>query len=136
MNLVAKEFVAARDDKRGVLILSQFAGSSRELVDAIIVNPYDEESLCHSLLRALTMSEDEQAARMESMREHVRSHNIFAWAAQILADCSRLHRRRQLNGLLQGMDGPAKQAVISSDRSADENVLRWPAPAKNVARNS
>ncbi len=136
MNLVAKEFVAARDDQRGVLILSQFAGSSRELVDAIIVNPYDEESLCQSLQRALAMKDDEQAARMESMREHVKSHNIFAWAAQILADCSRLHRRRQLNGLLQGMYGPAKQAAAASDRAADENVVRWPLPSKNAARNS
>ena len=136
MNLVAKEFVAAREDKRGVLILSQFAGSSRELVDAVIVNPYDEESLCHSLLRALTMGEDEQAARMESMREHVRTHNIFAWAGQILADCSRLHRRRQLNDLLQGMDGPAKQTAASTDRSTPENVVRWPLPGKNLVRNS
>ncbi|MGH6677304.1 MAG: trehalose-6-phosphate synthase, partial [Xanthobacteraceae bacterium] len=132
MNLVAKEFVASRDDNRGVLILSQFAGSSRELVDAIIVNPYDEESMCRSLLRALTMGEEEQAARIESMREHVRSHNIFAWAAQILTDCSMLHRRRQLNDLLQGMDGPAKQAGMS----ADENVVHWPLSGKSIARNS
>lgn len=105
MNLVAKEYIAARDDMRGVLILSQFAGSSRELVDALIVNPYDEEGLSQNLLRALTMNDDEQAARMKSMREHVKTHNVFAWAAEILGDAASLHRRRQLNRLIEQMNG-------------------------------
>jgi trehalose-6-phosphate synthase len=101
MNLVAKEFCAAREDERGVLVLSQFAGSARELIDALIVNPYDEEGLSLSLLRALTMGGDEQATRLKSMREHIKSHNVFAWAADILGDASALHRRRQLNNILQ-----------------------------------
>jgi trehalose 6-phosphate synthase len=101
MNLVAKEFVAAREDERGVLVLSQFAGSSRELVDALIVNPYDEEGLSQSLLRALMMGTEEQAARLKSMRDYVKSHNVFAWAADILGDASTLHRRRQLNNILR-----------------------------------
>jgi trehalose 6-phosphate synthase len=101
MNLVAKEFCAAREDERGVLVLSQFAGSSRELIDALIVNPYDEEGLSQSLLRALTMKSDEQATRLKSMREHIKAHNVFAWAADILGNASTLHRRRQLNNILQ-----------------------------------
>jgi trehalose-6-phosphate synthase len=132
MNLVAKEFVAARDDGRGVLILSQFAGSSRELVDALIINPYDDESLSQCLLRALNMNEDEQRARMESMREHVKSHNIFAWAAEILGDASRLHHRRQLNGLLNQMHKPKKDAKV--DMNAGENVLAWPHAASKPGR--
>ncbi|MFY9287939.1 MAG: trehalose-6-phosphate synthase [Alphaproteobacteria bacterium] len=110
MNLVAKEFISARDDERGVLVLSQFAGSSRELVDALIVNPYNEEGLSQSFLRALTMSPEEQAARIKSMREQVKLRNVFAWAAEILRDASSLHRRRELNNLLQGhMNGVALQ---------------------------
>ncbi|MGE3623554.1 MAG: trehalose-6-phosphate synthase, partial [Bdellovibrionales bacterium] len=101
MNLVAKEFVASRDDDRGVLILSQFAGSSRELVDALIVNPYNEEELANNLQRGLTMSAEEQAMRMKSMRDHVRSHNVYAWAAEILSDAARLHQRRRFDVLLQ-----------------------------------
>ena len=69
MNLVAKEFVAARDDEQGVLILSQFTGAARELAEALIVNPYDFEQCAAAMHLALTMSPEEQRARMRSMRE-------------------------------------------------------------------
>jgi trehalose 6-phosphate synthase len=124
MNLVAKEFIAAREDERGVLILSQFAGSSRELIDALIVNPYDEEGLSQNLLRALTMNEEEQTTRMKSMREQVRTHNVFAWAAEILGDASNLHRRRQLNGLLENMNSTNDGSSLN--QSPQENVIAWP----------
>ncbi|HUY68672.1 MAG TPA: trehalose-6-phosphate synthase, partial [Alphaproteobacteria bacterium] len=124
MNLVAKEFIAAREDERGALILSQFAGSSRELIDALIVNPYDEEGLSQSMMRALTMSEEEQAARLKSMREHVKAHNVYAWAAEILDDAASLHRRRQLNSLLQRMNPP--QAESGTEYPIQENVIAWP----------
>ena len=68
MNLVAKEFVAARDDERGVLVLSQFAGASRELPEALIVNPYDADQCAAALHLALTMPADEQRERMRLMR--------------------------------------------------------------------
>ncbi|WP_020174258.1 alpha,alpha-trehalose-phosphate synthase (UDP-forming) [Methyloferula stellata] len=134
MNLVAKEFIAARDDKHGVLILSQFAGSSHELVDAIIVNPYDEEGMANSILRSLTMNEDEQMARMESMRNHVNSHNIFAWAAEILGDAAKLHRRRQLNSLLQQMHAAPYESAVP-DETAQENIIAWPALPKTISKS-
>ena len=80
MNLVAKEFVAARDDERGVLILSQFAGASRELPEALIVNPYDAEQCAAALHVALTMPADEQRDRMRLMRGIVREFNVYRWA--------------------------------------------------------
>lgn len=126
MNLVAKEFVAARDDMRGALILSQFAGSSRELVDALIVNPYDEEGLAQTFLRALTMSDEEQSARMKSMRERVETHNVFAWAAEILGDAANLHRRRQLNNMLQQMNSNPTRA--DTEPSLEENIIPWLKP--------
>ncbi len=85
MNLVAKEFVAAREDGDGVLILSRFAGASGELRDALIVNPYDTDELASALHRALTMPEIEREDRMGRMRRSVREHNIFRWAGMLTA---------------------------------------------------
>jgi len=85
MNLVAKEFVAARDDGDGVLILSRFAGASGELRDALIVNPYDTDELASALHRALTMPDTEREARMGRMRRTVREYNIYRWAGMLTA---------------------------------------------------
>lgn len=84
MNLVAKEYVAARNDEKGVLILSQFAGAARELKDAIIINPYNGEQTADAIYQALTMSASEQRLRMEKMREVVKNYNIFRWSAEYL----------------------------------------------------
>jgi trehalose 6-phosphate synthase len=86
MNLVAKEFVAARQDDQGVLILSRFAGASHELADALVVNPYDTEELAHSLHRALEMSPEERRIRMQRMRATVRERNIYRWAGSLIGE--------------------------------------------------
>jgi trehalose 6-phosphate synthase len=96
MNLVAKEFVAARDDEQGVLILSDFAGASRELSEALIVNPYDHQSVSESIRQALVMSEAEQRDRMRLMREVVRGRNVYRWAGQMLLDASQLRKRQKI----------------------------------------
>ena len=85
MNLVAKEFVASRSDLQGVLILSQFTGSARELTDAILVNPYDTESLADAFHQAFSMPEAEQEKRMRKMREIVEVNNIYRWAGKVLS---------------------------------------------------
>ena len=90
MNLVAKEFVVSRDDERGVLILSTFAGAARELHDALLVNPYDVQQLAGAILRALDMSEEEQSARMRRLRAGVRENNIYRWAANLLSDLTEI----------------------------------------------
>ncbi len=95
MNLVAKEFIAARDDERGVLILSQFTGAARELHEALIVNPYYIEQGAEALYRALTMPEVEQRERMRSLRALVQDFNIYRWAARMLLDAARLRRRQR-----------------------------------------
>lgn len=84
MNLVAKEFVAARNDEKGVLILSQFTGASRELKDALIVNPYNGEQTAEAIKTALEMPLAEQIKRMKKMREVIRNHNIYRWSAELL----------------------------------------------------
>jgi trehalose 6-phosphate synthase len=84
MNLVAKEFVAARDDERGVLVLSALAGAAQELEEAVIINPYDIDAFAAALNRAIAMSDEEQMARMRGMRRIVAGRNVFNWASDIL----------------------------------------------------
>ncbi len=86
MNLVAKEFVAAREDEEGALILSRFTGASRELRDALVVNPYDVEQLAEALRFAIEMDPEERKARMQRMREVVRESNIYRWAADLIKE--------------------------------------------------
>ena len=86
MNLVAKEFVCARNDERGVLVLSQFAGASRQLTDALTVNPYAIDESAQALARALSMTVSEQAKRMRRLREVVANFDTYWWANQILGD--------------------------------------------------
>ncbi len=84
MNLVAKEFVAARDDEQGVLVLSQFAGASRELRDAVMVNPYDTEQSAEAIRFALEMDPAEKHARMKRLRRVVRDQNVYRWASELI----------------------------------------------------
>lgn len=84
MNLVAKEFVAARNNNDGALILSRFAGASQELQGALIVNPYDIEKSADAIKAALEMPADEQYQRMKQMRQVIVGHNIYSWAANLL----------------------------------------------------
>jgi trehalose 6-phosphate synthase len=90
MNLVAKEFVAARDDERGVLVLSEFAGAARELNAALLVNPYAIDACARALATSLQMSIDEQVRRMRTMRAVVAEFNAYRWAGEMLADAARL----------------------------------------------
>ncbi len=89
MNLVSKEFVAARSDEHGVLILSRFAGAAREMTEALIVNPYHVEETADALYHAATMPAAEQRARMASLRSTVREFNVFRWAGRMLTDAGR-----------------------------------------------
>ncbi|HYD60178.1 MAG TPA: trehalose-6-phosphate synthase [Noviherbaspirillum sp.] len=96
MNLVAKEYIAARDDERGVLLLSQFTGAARELHEALVVNPYHIEQSAEALYRAVTMPEIEQRDRMRSMRSLVKDFNIYRWAGRMLLDAARLRQRERI----------------------------------------
>ena len=88
MNLVAKEFVAAREDGEGALILSQFTGATRELRDALIINPYDTDELADAILLALEMDSEERRTRMRHMRHIVRENNVYRWAGNLIAELS------------------------------------------------
>ncbi len=100
MNLVSKEFIAARDDLRGVLVLSRFTGAARELTEAVIVNPYDMDESSSALSFALDMPIEEQVERMRSMRALVSEFNIFRWAGRMLVDAAQLRRKDRIGGRL------------------------------------
>jgi alpha,alpha-trehalose-phosphate synthase [UDP-forming] len=99
MNLVAKEYVGAREDDSGVLVLSRFTGACRELRDALMVNPYDIEGTAEAIRAAVEMSAEEQSERMARMRSQVREHNIYRWAALLLSE---LGKMSQSFSLLRG----------------------------------
>jgi len=94
MNLVAKEFVAVREDEQGVLILSRFTGASHELADALIVNPYDTQEMASAIHRALEMAPDERRVRMQRMRAIVRERNIYRWAGSLIGELCAIRTTR------------------------------------------
>jgi trehalose-6-phosphate synthase len=93
MNLVAKEFVAARDDEDGVLVLSELAGAAQELQDALIINPYDVDGFAAALMRAIDMRREERRVRMRALRRVVAGRNVFSWASDILEGLESLWTR-------------------------------------------
>jgi len=90
MNLVAKEFIAARRDERGVLILSQFTGAARELRDALLVNPYDIDQTAEAIRAALEMEPEEKQIRMRRMRKVIKEQNIYRWAGSLITELCEL----------------------------------------------
>jgi len=111
MNLVAKEFVASRDDEEGALVLSQFTGAAHELRDALIVNPYDVDQLAEAIRAALEMDPDERHERMRRMRRVVKEHNVYRWAGTLISDLAeiRIHE---------------PEPVVASTRPLEEARMR------------
>jgi trehalose 6-phosphate synthase len=131
MNLVAKEFVAAREDLDGVLVLSEMAGAAQELGDAVMINPYDVEGFAQALAGAIDMPIEERRNRMRAMRRVVAGRNIFGWASDILEGLESLDLRaippapgkltRGRKGVdAQGPTGPG--SALSSSRAPSDSV--------------
>ena len=111
MNLVAKEFVAAREDERGVLVLSEFTGAASELPQALIINPYDAEQTAQAFRTALAMSLPEQEARMRAMRQQGAEFNVYRWAGKMIDDAARLRE--------QGRVAQSLEAHLDRDASEE-----------------
>jgi alpha,alpha-trehalose-phosphate synthase [UDP-forming] len=109
MNLVAKEYVAARDDDDGVLVLSKFTGAAVELRDALIVNPYDTRGVAAAMRAGLEMNRKERRQRMQRMRRQVMEHNIYLWAASVLGDLRELRLE-----YTEGFDARRVEALAGS----------------------
>lgn len=117
MNLVAKEFVAAKEDGDGVLVLSEFAGAARELSDALLINPYDIERFAEAIQRAVEMPTGERRDRMSRMRKVVEEHNIYRWAARFLTELTATRSAAERAGEKQG---PGPPPVSSPSSLADD----------------
>jgi trehalose 6-phosphate synthase len=113
MNLVAKEYLAAREDEDGVLVLSKFTGAAVELRDALIVNPYDIDGVADAIHRGLEMNATDRRLRMQRMRRQVMEHNVYRWAANVLGDLRELRIEtadvRQETLVLQRAEGPQRK---------------------------
>jgi alpha,alpha-trehalose-phosphate synthase [UDP-forming] len=116
MNLVAKEFVAARSDDQGVLVLSRFTGAARELRDALIINPYDIEQSADAIHRALQMPAEERSERMQRMRKIVRENNVYRWAASLIGEIGELR-------ISHGYQ-PSWRSSIDKGMRASESVVQ------------
>jgi trehalose 6-phosphate synthase len=118
MNLVAKEFLAARDDEDGVLVLSKFTGAAIELRDALLVNPYDTNGVAEAIHQALEMSRGERRARMQRMRRYLMEHNVYHWAANILGDL----RELRIETPEYGERSPARAEAIGAGDAANRKL--------------
>src|SRR3954465_1786159 len=121
MNLVAKEFVASRIDGDGVLVLSEFAGASWELPEAIQVNPYDVEATAESYYRALTMAEEERRARLAPLRARVEAYDVHRWAASFLEQLETVTRPGTIARRTPGSGAAARQEL--TERLQDAGSL-------------
>jgi trehalose-6-phosphate synthase len=126
MNLVAKEFVAAREDQDGVLILSRFTGASRELPDALLVNPYDIDQMAEMIRRALEMPSEERQARMQRMRRVVREHNVYRWAAELISELSEIRLDTSEMTEIRSSDAASNNSLESGDSAAAEAAGKEP----------
>ncbi len=124
MNLVAKEFVAARDDEDGVLVLSKFTGAAVELRDALLVNPYDIAGVSEAIHTGLEMNREERRQRMQRMRRQVLEHNIYRWAARVLGDLRELRleseKNEDVNYAAPGAELDASAVDYELERKADK----------------
>jgi trehalose 6-phosphate synthase/phosphatase len=121
MNLVAKEYVASRQDKRGVLILSSMAGAAKELQEAITINPFDTEMTGDKIALALNMGEEEQERRMDRMQKYLKNHDVFKWATRFLTETEEAHSldtkavllgETEKNTLLENYSNASKRLLL------------------------
>jgi trehalose 6-phosphate synthase/phosphatase len=119
MNLVAKEFVASRIDGDGVLVLSEFAGASWELPEAVQVNPYDVEATAESYYRALTMGAEERRSRLVPLRTRVETYDVHRWAATFLEQLETITHRPPSRRAPAGA-GAARQALTARLRDSED----------------
>jgi trehalose 6-phosphate synthase len=122
MNLVAKEFVAARDDENGVLILSRFTGACHELTDALMINPYDTREIAESIRHALEMPPRERLERMRRMRTVVRERNIYRWAGNLIGELCAVRTEADAPPLLVTDDSSTGRTLLDS---SEKHLHPW-----------
>ena len=122
MNLVAKEFVVSRQDKRGVLILSEMAGAAKELADAITINPNDQNGLAEKIKEALDMPVDEQEKRISIMQKRIEQYDVNIWAEDFLSQLEAV-KEKQKEFEFKVLDAPAKRYILDKYRLAGKRLI-------------
>ncbi|PZX56649.1 bifunctional alpha,alpha-trehalose-phosphate synthase (UDP-forming)/trehalose-phosphatase [Algoriphagus chordae] len=122
MNLVCKEFVASKTDQTGVLILSEMAGASKELQDAILVNPYDRQGVVDAIFNALSMPQEEQIARISSMQESLKKYDVFQWV-KVFMDRLDHVKKKQEELTSKDVDTKVMNEIQASFKNAKNAVL-------------
>lgn len=122
MNLVCKEYIASKLDKKGVLILSEMAGSAKELSDAILINPNDTQQLVAALKEALTMPEEEQTARMEVMQKSLQRYNIHAWVNLFMQRLAYV-KKEQDNLKTRPLSSEIRSELLSRYNSSKKRII-------------
>jgi trehalose 6-phosphate synthase/phosphatase len=122
MNLVCKEYVASRLDKKGVLILSEMAGASKELSDAIIVNPNDIHQLVEAMHKALTMPEDLQIESMTSMQKSLKRYNIHAWVKLFMDELANV-KKEQSHLKTRLIDNQLSEEIKHAYKQSKERLI-------------
>ncbi len=122
MNLVAKEFVASRKDKRGVLILSEMAGAAKELADALSINPNDMNGIALKIREALEMSEEEQEKRIVLMQKRISHYDVVSWAEDFLFQLNSI-KSKQKKFEYQALDAPAKRTALDKYRKSTKRLI-------------
>ncbi|HWN19993.1 MAG TPA: bifunctional alpha,alpha-trehalose-phosphate synthase (UDP-forming)/trehalose-phosphatase [Gemmatimonadales bacterium] len=123
MNLVAKEFVASRTDGDGVLVLSEFAGASWELPEAVQVNPYDVDGMAEACYRALMMDPEERKTRLAPLRVRVDTYDVHRWAATFLEQLETITRRSTTSIRTPAGSAAARQALLERLRETEDLLV-------------
>lgn len=122
MNLVSKEFVASRMDKKGVLVISEMAGAARELTDALTINPNDVLEIAQKIKEGLEMNEDEQASRLETMQKRIANYDVKTWADDFMTELYNVKHRQQ-SFQIKFLDAYSKRFIYDSYRSSKKRLL-------------
>jgi trehalose 6-phosphate synthase/phosphatase len=122
MNLVAKEFVASRKDKQGVLVLSEMAGAARELTDALLINPNDNIEIAQKIREGLEMPLSGQQLRLENMQKRIATYDIHAWAEDFIGELGHIKQKQQ-SFQIQFMDEYSRRNMYDSYRKAANKLL-------------
>ncbi len=122
MNLVAKEYIAAQKEKRGVLILSEMAGAAMELGEAVIINPNNREEIAEGIKTALEMPSAEQARRIGAMQERLKKYDTKKWAINYLEELEKVVEEQKKYGTLL-LEGRELDHLLDSYRNANRKIL-------------
>jgi trehalose 6-phosphate synthase/phosphatase len=122
MNLVAKEYVASQKEKKGMLILSEMAGASAELTEALIINPTDVEEMAESINKALEMPASEKQLKLEKMQQRIKEYNVFTWADDFFKQANEIHQK-QLEMKARFVDVNIMNSIVSAYRSSNSRIV-------------